>query len=127
MLKNDNLGEIGEDICVDYLLRYHYEILARNFQCALGEIDIIAKEKEEIVFIEVKTRSEETPDTAFSAVSKSKQERISKAASFFLARHPEMEESFTRFDAIAIVRNAKGHFQIHHIKEAFLPKESADE
>ena len=52
-----NLGQTGEDIAEIYLVKKGYKIIERNFSCRQGEIDIIAKYKEEVVFIEVKTRT----------------------------------------------------------------------
>lgn len=54
-----NFGKLGENIAAEYLKRKGYSIIARNFYCKMGEIDIIAKEKHEIVFVEVKTRNGE--------------------------------------------------------------------
>ena len=54
--QRQELGKEGEDFAADYLQKQGYEIIDRNFECKQGEIDIIAKDKNEYVFIEVKTR-----------------------------------------------------------------------
>lgn len=56
-INKKELGNIGEEISTDYLQKCGYEIIKRNYRCMQGEIDIIAKDKKELVFIEVKTRS----------------------------------------------------------------------
>ena len=56
-MNNKELGKIGENIAISYLEKNKYDILERNFYCKQGEIDIIAKQKGVIIFIEVKTRS----------------------------------------------------------------------
>lgn len=57
MFYKKNLGQEGEKIAIKYLQRLGYTIIEQNFRCKSGEIDIIAKEKEQIIFIEVKTRT----------------------------------------------------------------------
>ena len=58
MYVSHELGRIGENIIADYITKLGYKVVERNFECNQGEIDIIAKDKEELVFIEVKTRTD---------------------------------------------------------------------
>ena len=58
MYVSHELGRIGENIIADYITKLGYKVVERNFACNQGEIDIIAKDKEELVFIEVKTRTD---------------------------------------------------------------------
>ena len=62
MYIKQRIGIIGEGIAANYLKSINYEILDRNFNCKQGEIDIIAKDKEEYVFVEVKTRTNKFGD-----------------------------------------------------------------
>lgn len=57
MYERHETGKIGEEIAVAYLKQNGYQIIERNFECRQGEIDIIAKDKNDLVFVEVKTRS----------------------------------------------------------------------
>lgn len=83
---NKNLGQQGEQMIECYLLEKGYEILERNYQKKTGEIDLIAKspEKDEIVFIEVKTRKTETYGRPEEAVDMRKLKKIEKTALFWL-------------------------------------------
>ena len=78
------LGNIGEQIAVEYLEENNYKILKRNFYCKQGEIDIIAKDNQEIVFIEVKTRSSLDFGQPSEAVNKLKQKHMYRSAKYFL-------------------------------------------
>ena len=57
MLSKKQLGDLGEDISEIFLVKKGYSILKRNYRCRLGEIDLIAKDKNKIIFFEVKTRT----------------------------------------------------------------------
>ena len=83
---NYNLGKLGEKIAEKYLIKNKYTIIEKNFYSKQGEIDIIAEEKDtrEIVFIEVKTRTNEKYGRASEAVNKIKKIHMKKSAAIFL-------------------------------------------
>ena len=72
MYVSHELGRIGENIIADYITKLGYKVVERNFACNQGEIDIIAKDKEELVFIEVKTRTDISYGEASEAVTNTK-------------------------------------------------------
>lgn len=110
------LGKEGEDIATNFLRKKGYKILDRNYKTPIGEADIIAKDKDTIVFVEVKTRSSDTFGLPFEAVTYRKQEKLKKIAIFYLKQH--QVEYPVRFDIVSIFcRNEKR--QIEHIKGAF--------
>lgn len=113
------IGCIGEKQAKEYLISNNYEIIKTNFHSPYGEIDIIAKDHETLVFIEVKTRSGNL-DSALNSISISKRKKISKTASCFLSKNDTYEDMFTRFDVIVILKG-KAHTSLKHIKEAFIP------
>ncbi len=86
-MHNKNLGELGEDIAVEYLAENDFSILYRNFRSKFGEIDVIAKKDEKIYFIEVKTRSNFKKGMPYEAVNYRKQQQLRKAATYFLLEH----------------------------------------
>lgn len=109
------LGNIGEQIAVEYLEKQNYKVLKRNFYCKQGEIDIIAKDKQEIVFIEVKTRRNINFGKPAEAVNEVKQKHMYKSAKYFLYKTKSLN-NFIRFDVIEIlVKNGK--FNVNHIKQ----------
>ena len=109
------LGNIGEQIAVEYLEKNNYKILKRNFYCKQGEIDIIAKDKHEIVFIEVKTRSSIDFGQPSEAVNKTKQKHMYKTARYFLYKTKSLD-NFIRFDVIEVLIE-NGKFNVNHIKQ----------
>lgn len=111
-----SFGNKGEDIAVDYLKKKGYTVLHRNYNTPLGEADIVAKDKNIIVFVEVKTRSSDAFGQPFEAVNYKKQEKLKKIALYYL-KHNKIE-SPVRFDIVSIIsRNGKA--EINHILEAF--------
>ena len=78
MYQRHETGKIGEDIAVRYLNEKGYQIIERNFECIQGEIDVIAKDKKELVFIEVKTRASALYGLPKEAVDKTKQKHLTK-------------------------------------------------
>jgi putative endonuclease len=111
------LGKKGEELALRYLKKNGYRIIERNYVCKMGEMDIIAKEKETLVFVEVKTRTSTSFGPPQLAVNFSKQRQMSKVALHFLKEN-HLEEVKARFDVVAILLGPKGE-EIELIKDAF--------
>lgn len=109
------LGKLGEQLATEYLEKNQYKIIDRNFCCRQGEIDIIAKDKTEIVFIEVKTRTNNNFGSPSEAVNTIKKYHMYNSAKYFLYKHNLFEECI-RFDVIEVLVS-KGKFNINHIKQ----------
>lgn len=109
------IGKQGEDICCTYLQENGYTIVERNFRCKQGEIDIIAKEKEEWVFIEVKTRTNDHYGYPAEAVTKWKKEKLLKAVRYYMFCN-HLAEKFIRVDIIEVQIDKETGY-IHHIKQ----------
>ena len=109
-----NVGDIHEEAVCRALVDNGYHIVERNFRVRQGEIDIIAKDKEYLVFIEVKYRKGNGSGDGFDAVNYKKQRQISKVALYYLSSHKIPDNQAIRFDVAAM--SDKG---IHIIKNAF--------
>jgi putative endonuclease len=114
---NKQFGQLGEDIAAEYLQQKGYKILTRNYRCGRVELDIICEVNNEIVFVEVKTRTSDVMAYPEQAVGKSKQRNIRLAAENFLEENQITRSA--RFDIIAVVKGTK--FEIEHIEDAFYP------
>ena len=114
-----NIGEIGEEYTVKFLEKKKYNILERNYRKRYGEIDIIAENKNYIVFVEVKTRHKDSMASAADAVNRQKQIRIIKTASLYLAENET--EKFCRFDVCEVYINSDNLklVDINYIEAAF--------
>lgn len=112
------LGREGENIAEKSLVQSGYRIVERNYRCKLGEIDIIARDGEFLVFVEVKTRTGSSFGSPVDAVNFRKQQQICKTALYYLSAH-KLFESPARFDVVAICIEKNGHHQIEHIPNAF--------
>ncbi|MCR5481487.1 MAG: YraN family protein [Clostridia bacterium] len=111
------LGKLGEEAACRALVTRGHSILCRNFRCRFGEIDIISRDRDAIVFTEVKTRSGLLFGTPAEAVDRKKRMRITNSAIFFLKQN-NINESFCRFDVIEVL-NKGGKLRCRHIKNAF--------
>jgi len=112
------LGKAGEEAALRYLKKKKYKILARGFRLFRGEIDIIARDQNTLVFVEVKARSRQDFGLPEEAITPAKQRQIRKIAEGFLMRnHSENVEC--RFDVLSLVKTEKSTFKINHIKNAF--------
>ena len=96
-----SLGRKGEELAADLLKDSGYKILYRNYRTKLGEIDIIAKDKETVCFIEVKTRSSDRFGCGSEAVLRLKQRQIAKAALSFLKEKQFLDKK-ARFDVVSL-------------------------
>lgn len=114
-----NIGEKGEEYTVKFLEKKKYNILERNYRKRYGEIDIIAENKNYIVFVEVKTRHKDSMASAADAVNRQKQIRIIKTASLYLAENET--EKFCRFDVCEVYVNSDNLklVDINYIEAAF--------
>lgn len=94
------LGRWGEELAARWLRKKHYAVLAMNFYCRMGEIDVIAADKKYIVFVEVKLRKNSDHGYAREFVTEKKQEKLRLAAEMWLLQNPT--ELQPRFDIIEI-------------------------
>jgi putative endonuclease len=100
-VERQTLGKSGEDLAVAELERRGYAILERRYRTRHGEIDIVAREDDTLVFVEVKARATGECGTAAEAVTRAKQRRVVSMASEYLARS-RCSEVACRFDVVAI-------------------------
>lgn len=108
------LGKNGENVACQCLEKQGFCIIQRNFKCKVGEIDIIATDKNELVFIEVKTRCSRQYGEAREAVTEVKKKHIKKATEFYIHTN-RLENCCVRFDVMELyLKNDK--FYIQHIK-----------
>ncbi len=107
------LGKKGEDLVVKYLKKQGYTIVKRNYATPFGEADILAEIGDEIVFVEVKTRTGNEYGLPSEAVNKAKRERYRKIAKYYWLKTGE--EPNARFDVVEVWADGK----IHHIPNAF--------
>lgn len=111
--ENKVKGNIGESLAENYLLKKGYQILETNYANKIGEIDIIAKDGNRIVFVEVKARATAKFGYPREAVTLHKQNKIRMVASCYL-KQKKLYNAFTRFDVIEILAG-----QITHLQNAF--------
>lgn len=112
---NKAKGFYGEELACKYLENNDYRILKRNYKNCFGEIDIIAIEKNEIVFIEVKMRTEKKYGNGFDAINFYKIKHIENVATVFI-KNNKLEAHPIRFDAIQIYKMGES-FKLEHIKQ----------
>lgn len=112
----NKLGKDGEELAIRFLKKKGYIIVERNYRTPFGEIDIIAKDGEVVVFAEVKTRADETFGRPFEAVDWKKKDKIRKVALSFLKRLKK--EPPARFDVLSISTEGDSK-HIEHIQDAF--------
>ena len=120
-MNTQSLGAFGEERAARFLRRRGYRIVERNFRCRQGEIDVIARKRDILAFVEVKLRKDERFAEAREFVTRAKQERILTAAQLYLARSPELQELQPRFDVIEVYapRGEDGPVTVEHIENAF--------
>lgn len=111
-------GKKGEDLAAAHLTRLGYQILARNYRQRRGEIDIIARDGDCTVFIEVKSRVAGGRYSPGEAVTVRKRMQIARVAQMYLAAHRLLDRP-ARFDVIAVLIDGEGECRIDHIPNAF--------
>lgn len=106
-------GAAAEGLAANHLRQHGLSILERNFRCRFGEIDLIARDGEAIVFVEVRMRGRSDFGGAAESITAAKRERLRKAARHYLARERRLPRC--RFDAVLVSADGK----IEWIRDAF--------
>ncbi len=120
MERSNLLGAWGEALAADYLRKKHYNIVAHQFRCRFGEIDLVAENRNYLVFVEVKLRKNANFAAAREYVGRDKQDRIRVTASVYLDKFPTKRQP--RFDIIEIYAPEGMDTQnptIEHMEDAF--------
>lgn len=110
MSASRDLGILGEDLACDFLKKNGYKILTRNFRSKFGEIDIVAQEKDTLVFVEVKTRWSKSFGPPEEAITPWKVRKMIKASQYYKLLHPCSLE-LMRLDAVAIEMDSAGRLE----------------
>lgn len=119
-MDNRSLGSWGEEQAARYLRRKGYTIVARNFSCRYGEVDIIAQKRDIIAFVEVKLRKNDSFAQAKEFVTCAKQRRVATAAQLWLSSTGcELQPRFDVIEIYAPQGEASRRLDIRHIEDAF--------
>lgn len=120
MAKSNLLGAWGEVLAAEYLRKKRYEIVAMGFRCRFGEIDIIARNRLYLAFVEVKLRKSAGFAAAREFVDSKKQNRLRLTAELYLSQNPtELQPRFDVIEIYAPEGEKTSHPVIHHLEDAF--------
>ena len=112
------LGKKGEDMVAKFLIKKGYTLLKRNYVCRFGEIDIIAEKSNVIVFVEVKTRKENSLVKPMEAVDSKKQRRMTLTAEDYITK-THTDNLQPRFDVAEVTVTKENKYRLNYIKNAF--------
>jgi putative endonuclease len=115
---NQRVGKFGEWLAAEHLVDSGMRLVARNWRCPLGEIDIIAQDGDTVVFCEVKTRRGTRYGTPAAAVVQAKQQRLRRLAAEWL-RTTGHHAHEIRFDVVSVLPGRRGSPRVEHVKYAF--------
>jgi putative endonuclease len=107
MMKRRETGIQGEQLACDFLGKNGYRIIQRNFRCPGGEVDIVAQQKDTLVFVEVRTKSSRHFGTPEESITPAKMEKLRNVAAYYWQSCPNLPESW-RIDVVAIEMNNRG-------------------
>ncbi|MHB1234174.1 MAG: YraN family protein [Microbacteriaceae bacterium] len=119
MAAKDVLGKHGEELAAAFLTRAGYLVLDRNWRCPQGEIDVVAFDGEETVFIEVKTRTSIAFGHPLESITLQKLARLRRLAAAWCQAHPASNRDRIRIDAIAVIAPTGQPPRIEHLKRVF--------
>lgn len=116
MAATQKTGQNGEKLALDYLVSLDYTIIMTNWRCKVGEIDIVARKGDTLVFVEVRTRGSST-ENAYISIDPKKQRKMVKAAYAYLAEH-SLSNALWQIDVIAVARPTSASPIIEHTENA---------
>jgi putative endonuclease len=118
LLTRRELAQLGENLAAAHLTRRGFRILERNFRIPRGELDLIAQDGPELVFIEVKSRIGRAESTPEEAVDARKVRRLTRLAEAYLAQGGK-EDAMWRIDVVAVVLDSSGRLvRLEHLRNA---------
>ncbi len=119
--EKQNIGKLGEDIAVKYLEKHGYKILERNYRKPWGEIDIVAQQSQELVFIEVKTQNQKFEWRPEENITRHKKHQLSRIIITYLKSNKIPEDQNWRIDVLAITLDFKTkNASVEHIQNIML-------
>lgn len=118
MEKRRQLGNQSESLAKKFLAQNGYTVVRTNFSCSQGEIDLIVRDKQMLIFAEVRSKTNQHYGEPLETVNWKKQQKIKKTAQYFLYHHQEMQQYYCRFDVISIVWQ-DGAANLQWIPDAF--------
>ncbi|MCS5718584.1 YraN family protein [Herbiconiux sp. CPCC 205763] len=116
MKAKDELGRRGEEFAASTLEKSGFRLVARNWRCPVGEIDIVAYDGPVLVVVEVKTRTSDAFGHPFEAITPAKLRRLHLLASAWLAEHPGRRHPECRVDVVGILWPGYGEPSIQHLR-----------
>ena len=120
MGKNNLAGAWGEALAAEYLRKKRYTMIASGYRCRFGEIDLIVKNRQFLVFVEVKMRKTANFAAAAEYVDRRKQEKIKTTAAMYLSQNPvDLQPRFDVIEIYAPEGTQTAHPEIHHMEDAF--------
>lgn len=118
-MNRKSVGRSGEETAERFLKNLSYKLLDRNFNTRWGELDMVARDRDVIVFVEVKARTETDFARPEESVTSKKQVRLRKAAQLWLAEHYKRDVPVCRFDVVSVTFDRDGNETVEHFKNAF--------
>ena len=119
MKNRRTLGRRYEEKAARFLEEQKFILLKKNIYLGSQELDIVAKDGDVLVFVEVKYRKEKRDFNPLRSIPWAKRQNIIRAAGAFLQNHTEFRDAPTRYDAVIIVETQNGKEKLHYIKDAF--------
>lgn len=117
--KRKQTGQLGEEIALAYLLDQGYRLLTRNYQCSLGEVDLIVAKQDTLVFVEVRARHGVRYGSPEESVSRTKRDRVRRVAQYYLKSYSNKDVPI-RFDVVGIALGSQNEVvKLNHIQGAF--------
>ncbi len=118
-LRTKKIGQWGEELAQNFLLKKGWILVKKNWTCSLGEIDLVFKKQKEIIFVEVKTRSTPFCGWAEDSVNYFKKKKLKEVIDFFLLNEKSFQNFYPRFD-IVVVEIIKTQSQIIHYENVII-------
>lgn len=113
------LGAFGETAAASFLQRNGYQIIMRSWRCAVGEIDLVARYGDELVFVEVRTRRSTSHGTAEESLTPAKRRRLAELAYCYLEQHQLAADGDWRIDVVVVDVDAAGRIRrLEHLVSA---------